>query len=122
MYFLEVTDYYTRENNDESDFLKLIYQSLKALLNKNLDNRLIRSVFEIKSMVIEGEFPGLPAEYMYSETAKYTVNFIVTQSVEKLYTFRVSEEVLSELASACRILQSRCIDRQFKSLEILPQV
>ena len=70
--------------------------------------------------MIEGEFPGLPSEYRYSETAQYTVNFIVTQSVEKLYTFRVSDEVLSELTSACGILQSRCIDRKFKSLEILP--
>ena len=120
MYFLEVIDYYTRENNDESDFLKLIYQSLKALLNANLDNRLVRSVFEIKAMVTEGEFPGLPSDRKYSESAEYTVRFIESQRIEKLYTFKVSEEVLLEITSACRLLQERYIDRKFKSLELLP--
>ena len=120
MYFLEVIDYYTRENNYESDFLKFIYQSLKALLNANLDNRLVRSVFEIKAMVTEGEFPGLPSDRKYSESAEYTVRFIESQRIEKLYTFKVSEEVLLEITSACRLLQERYIDRKFKSLELLP--
>ena len=50
MYFLEVADFYTRENNDEADMLKLLYQSLRALLHKSLDNRLVRTVYECKAM------------------------------------------------------------------------
>ena len=42
MYFLEIADYYTRENNDERDMLKLLYQSMRALCAKSLDNRLVR--------------------------------------------------------------------------------
>jgi DNA repair protein RecO (recombination protein O) len=121
MYFLEIADYYTRENNEESELLGLMYQSLKALLNERLDDRLVRHIFEIRSMVIEGEFPGLPGDLEYSKSTLYTAGFIVNEPLESLYTFRVSDEVLSELAQACGILQKRYIDTEFKSLEMLPQ-
>ena len=58
MYMLEIADYYTRENNDEKEMLKLLYQSLRALMHPGIDNRLIRVIYEIKATVINGEFPG----------------------------------------------------------------
>ena len=48
MYFAEVTDYYTRENNDEREMMKLFYQSLRALCAPSLANPLVRCVFECK--------------------------------------------------------------------------
>ena len=48
MYFLEVADYYTRENNDEIQIMKLLYQSLRALTKKSLERELVRYIFELK--------------------------------------------------------------------------
>lgn len=121
MYFLEVMDYYTRENNDEKEMLKLLYQSLRALVHKGLDNPLVRYIFEIKALVINGEYPG-PPDGNWQESTLYTLSYISQSSVEKLYTFKVTEEVLSELARITDYYRKRFIDRKFKSLEILEQI
>lgn len=121
MYFLEVMDYYTRENNDEKEMLKLLYQSLRALAHKGLDNPLVRYIFEIKALVINGEYPGPPGG-QWQESTLYTLSYISQSSVEKLYTFKVTEEVLSELARIADHYRKRFIDRKFKSLEILEQI
>lgn len=121
MYFLEVMDYYTRENNDEKEMLKLLYQSLRALVHQGLDNPLVRYIFEIKALVINGEYPG-PPDGNWQESTLYTLSYISQSSVEKLYTFKVTEEVLSELARITDHYRKRFIDRKFKSLEILEQI
>mgnify|MGYP002673644974 FL=1 len=119
MYFLEVMDYYTRENSDEKEMLKLLYQSLRALCHKNLDNRLVRYIFEIKALALNGEYPGLPKDKSYEESTVYAAAFIVGTPVEKLYTFTVTEKVLKELQEITDEFRKRFIDRNFKSLEIL---
>lgn len=121
IYFLEVMDYYTRENNDEKEMLKLLYQSLRALVHKGFDNRLVRYIFEIKALAINGEYPGAP-DGQWQESTLYTLTHISQSSVEKLYTFKVTEEVLTELSQIADIYRKRFIDRKFKSLEIIEQI
>lgn len=119
MYFLEVMDYYTRENNDEKEMLKLLYQSLRALSHEGLPNQLVRYIFEMKAMVLNGEFPGIPREGTWEESTRYAVNFIVNTGVEKLYTFTVTPSVLGEMKKIADDYRKIFIDRQFKSLEII---
>ena len=119
MYFCEIADYYTRENNDEREMMKLLYQSLRALCAENIPNPLIQSIFEIKSIVVNGEFPGIPSSWKLEESTLYALTYIVESPVEKLYTFKVSEEVLAELGRAAAFYRDRYMDKEFKSLEIL---
>lgn len=122
MYFLEVMDYYTRENNDEKEMLKLLYQSLRALMHEGLSNALVRYIFEMKAMVLSGEFPGMPREGEWEESTRYAVNYIVETSVEKLYTFTVTPQVLGQLKKIADDYRCRYIDRPFKSLEIVENI
>ena len=119
MYFAEVADYYTRENNDERQMLKLLYQTLRALCAPSLDNRLVKCIFEIKAIAINGEFPGLPTDRQLQESTEYTVEYIVTSPIEKLYTFTVTDPVLLELESLSALYRTHFIDKELKSLEIL---
>ena len=119
MYFLEYADYYTCENSDETLMLKLLFQSIRAITVESIPNELIRCIFEIKALVVNGEFPGIPTHVKLLDSTCYTISYIVDSSIEKLYTFTVSPEVLTELKRMIDYYRQKYIDKKFKSLEIL---
>ena len=119
MYFAEVADYYARENNDEKQMLGLLYQSLKALSAPSLTRPLVRVIFECKAIAVNGEYPGAPQGRELSDSAVYALNYIGTSSLEKLYTFTVTDEVLREMQEVAAEYCKRYMRREFKSLEIL---
>ncbi len=160
LYFCEFADYITKENNDEKEILKLLYQTLRAIAKKTIDLRLVRTVFELKLMVLNGEAPqvfecvrcgkepnrtvgeqsreeafsfsadarGILCELcrhqdkhaaLLSTSTLYAMQYIVTSSIEKLYTFTVSDEVLGELMLNTGHYLECCIDHEFKSLELI---
>ena len=120
MYFAEIADFYTRENSDDREMMKLLYQSLRALSVPSLARELVRYIYEIKSIVVNGEFPGMPADTDgLEESTLYALQYIVESPVEKLFTFTVSESVLSQLKVLSEMYCRKAFDREFKSLEIL---
>ena len=50
------------------------------------------------------------------------MQYIEASSIEKLYTFTVSEKVLLELETVMRRYMEIYVDRHFKSLDILEQM
>ena len=122
IYFLEIADYYTRENNDEKDLLKLIYQSLRALVHPGYDNRLVRYIFGIKAMAVNGEFPGVDNGEELDPSTVYAVDYIVHSTIEKLYTFTVTGKVLGQLGRIAEKAGKKVFDREFKSLEVLDKL
>ena len=118
MYFLELADYYTRENNDDRDMLKLLFVSLKALSRGLIDNRLIRAIFELRAVAVNGEFPGLELRSM-SETAEYTIKFIIRADFAKLYSFTLKDEVMNEVINYSTLVVDKMIHHSFNSLLLL---
>lgn len=152
MYFLEFADYYTRENNDEREMLKLLYAALRALENPRLNNLLVRYVFELKAMVINGEYPEVfccascgskenlaayshekngmlcadcaaaaPCEPVLQSTV-FTMQYVVSAPVEKLFAFAVSDEVLQEFIRIQERFRKTYVDRKFRTLETLQEI
>ena len=120
-YFLEFADYYGRENVESTETLKLLYQSLRALLKKQIPNRLVKPVFELKIMEINGEYMERPLGKLNDSTV-YTWEYVLASGVEKLYTFTVSDPVLKEFTRCVEENKKRFIDKTFHSLDILEVV
>lgn len=116
-YFLELADYFGRENVDGTETLNLLYLTLKALLNPHLDDRLVRRIWELRLLTINGEYA--PGVEKMSESTTYACQFIASAPLQKLYTFEVTPDVLSELSRHADRCLRRVLDRKMKSLEIL---
>ena len=118
-YFAEVLRYITRENNDEAALLLLAFQSLRALESGRIPARLIRAVFEIRTLRIEGEFLMPQEADGFSPAAMQAVTHIAEAPLKTLYTFAVSDSVLGELEHIAEVSMERSLHHRFESLEIL---
>lgn len=170
-YFLELADYYARENVDGTEIMNLLFVSFKALLNEKIPSSLVRVIFELRMMGINGEGPQvfscggcgkILAEGMYqkrrsslycedcmrkldggecmdmqesqaawgygggqagwlhlSEGVLYTLQFILTAPLSKLFTFELSQKVFVQVKSFVAQHMKRYIDREFHSLSVL---
>lgn len=151
-YFLEMADYYGQENNDEKELLKLLYQTMRALESTALDNRLIRRIFELRVLYIEGEYPNFFScqrcgrkedirwfltrergmlcrecahkedSLLIGESTLYTLQYILTAELGKLYSFAVSSEVQKELDMVLNRYLAMHLQHTFQSLEILETI
>ena len=120
-YFLELADYYGRENIDATETLRLLYQSLRALLKPSVPNRLVKPVYELKLMVITGEYRELPLGRLNDSTL-YAWQYVLAAPVESLYTFTLTDQVLGEFVRCVEQNKERFIDKTFHSLDILNAV
>ncbi len=149
-YFCELMSYYTREGDKCVDNLNLLYMTLKALVDGKLSNSLIRSVYEIKLMDIEGQaihsyscvkcdskedlthfdatFGGVccvkcalkyKVNIRVSETLVYTLQYILSTPLNKIYSFKLEKDKEEELAWIANRFRCEYVDKNFKSLEIL---
>lgn len=148
-YFLEAADYFSQENNDERELLKLLYQTLRALLKPSLPNRLIRCIFDLKLLVVNGIYPNVyscqncgkredltdfsvaragmlcadcaSAErgIHLGESVLYTMQYIIASKLQHLYTFTVTEPVLRQLEMILSEYYGRYVAHTFKSMQFL---
>ncbi|MCR5798554.1 MAG: DNA repair protein RecO [Lachnospiraceae bacterium] len=118
MYFAEIADYYCRENLDDKDMLTLLYQSLRALESDKFDNRLVKAVYEIKTVMLQGEF-RVRDNARYSDDTMYTLDHIAGTRPAAMYNFNVSDKVLDELTEIGKDTIRYCVDVSLKSAQIL---
>ena len=117
-YFLEMADFYSEENMESTELLTLLYQSLRALLKPAIPNRLVRRIFELKMMVINGEYTQEPPSTV-STSCNYAWEYVVLSPPESLYRFALTDEVLLEFERVVESARRRFLRHECRSLEIL---
>ena len=132
-YFAELAEYYGRENLDAADMINLLYVAFKALVNKSLPNELVRYIYEIRLIAVNGECPdffscaGYCVECAASSgdgivlqsSTLYTLQYIITAPLTKLFNFVVKADVLKELKKVVNRIEFITFDKHFKSKEML---
>ncbi|MCR4695320.1 MAG: DNA repair protein RecO [Pseudobutyrivibrio sp.] len=148
-YFLEVAERKSAEGLDERMRLALLYQSLKAIESGRFSHRLLRDIYELKTWVIDGEYPNvfsctvcgakenlamfsiknhgmvcskcsnLQSGIKISNSALYTLQFIVSSPLEKLYTFVLNEETEEEVTRLITGYRNSYHPYKYKSEEFL---
>ncbi len=119
-YFAEISDYYGRENIDGTEAVKLLYWALRALRNDKLSRTLIRRVFEMKAMQLEGEYFEEPKAEL-PEPARKAWRYVLENPQEKLFRFVLDGESEEAFGRAVEQMKQTFIERQFRSLQVLEE-
>jgi DNA repair protein RecO (recombination protein O) len=120
-YILELAAYMGQENLEAEEMVNLIYLSLKAILKDTIPDELVRRVFELRMLFLNGEYTELPP-MPASEACNYTWKYVLETSVEKLYSFMLKEDVLREFAANVDLLMHESVRHSFRSLGILKSI
>lgn len=148
-YFCEFASYLTRENSDELHILKLLYQTMRIMEKGTIPLVLVRSIYEIKLLAFYGygmesfqcircgskenlnyfnsraggvlcsRCAQAERSLLLGESTLYTIQYIISSPVEKLFTFTVSPQVMRQLKEICSDFIHAYIDYKFKSLDFL---
>ncbi|MCC8082214.1 MAG: DNA repair protein RecO [Lachnospiraceae bacterium] len=171
-YFLELADYFIQPYSEGVQQLSLLYQTVRALGVQSLEPRLVRRIYELKTLVYYGVAPqvfacvkcgkkeGLVSFYIENrgvlcgscaerlngiapddgdrqsriapddtcrsgkialdEASLYTLQYIISSSVGKLYTFKVTETVYRTVSEVIGRYLRLYVDRELKTLAFLP--
>ena len=123
---------------------------MRALINPHIPDQLIRYIFELKALTINGQGPQVfqcitcgnkdrPTVFsaakgglvcsecgrdvidgvILDNSTLYSMQYIESSSIEKLYTFTVTDKVMDELGEIMGRLMEIYVGKRFKSLEIL---
>lgn len=117
-YFADLADYSVKENMDGRGVLLLLYRSLQALDTESIGNKLVRAVYELKMVMENGVYPGIPDKDILPGTVT-AMGHIEKAEIRDLYSFRIKPEIEAELSEIASEYRQRYLNGNFRSLQVM---
>lgn len=151
-YFLEIVNKLLFENMPSNNILLLLLKALTAVSKNIIPNKLISSIFELKILEYNGYRPEInecincrkPSDKNFlitfegtvckdcltkgcfyiplNETLFYTIRYILTTELNKLFTFKVSTKTINSLSNFSRHLIKTQLNLNLKSVNFLKEI
>lgn len=121
-YFLELASYFGREGMEAGETVNLLYVSLKAILKEKMPLPLLRRVYELRTLAINGEFRYPEEGGGHIPAARYALTFCAGCALPKLYSFLLEEDAEKDFIHYVRQEMKRAVDRPFRTLRIIDEI
>jgi len=121
-YMLEMADYFGKWGLPSHDTVNLLFVAFRALLKGHMPPDLIRRVFEIRMLVINGEYapPEEPEEM--ERSAYHALVHASLSPLSGLFSFDLSEQAKRDFCGAAETAVRKACDRPFKSLAVIEEM
>ena len=116
-YFIELVDYFGFENIESENIYNLLYYTFKALVDGKVEARLIRRIFELKMLEYQGEYKESDSLSSNDSSLKFTWDFVLKTSPQKLYTFKLNDKTYDLFDIEVKYEMKNKVGKKFKTLD-----
>ncbi|MDO4962285.1 MAG: DNA repair protein RecO [Eubacteriales bacterium] len=122
MYVLEAGEYFSLDGMPEDEakqLLNLMFVTLKALRDRVLSPELVRIIYELRLLVLQGEYTLMPA-FSDNEATVELWQKCISSSLTSLYKRENFEgRDYAEFMDNARLLYKKQVSHKFKTLKVL---
>ncbi|MCH4040125.1 MAG: DNA repair protein RecO [Lachnospiraceae bacterium] len=121
-YFLELAMYFGQEGDEAEEMVNLVFVALKALERNAMKPELIRRVYELRMLRINGVAEIPESEKGLGEGAFYAVRYAAYAPLPRLFSFALTKDAEESFTTFVRREMRRTVDRPFKSLAVIEAI
>ena len=103
--------------------LALLYQALRALTHEAYDRELVKTVYDLKLVMLQGVFNRAAYGTEWDKATLYALDYLLATPAEKVFSFKLKEDAFAELKRiADKEMKKLCGGHVFNSLAVLGEM
>ena len=112
---------FIQEEEEASEAVDLLYVALKAVLKEKIPLPLVRRIFELRLLSLNGLYAPPSERGKLNESAFFALNYVTKAPCAKLFSFALSVEAMRDFSAEAARWMGRSAEASFKSLELIDE-